>query len=370
LSVQEDLRLDANTEDFSSVVRFSVGPGGRLAVPQPQDLQVLLYDSTGKRLAAVGRRGSGPGEFRSFTSIGWVADTLWIHDGAQMRTTFVGPDGSMLRSTVLPETLVRSLSGGTGPDRLLSFTLAAVYADGAMLGYSRRQATGQAAQEAFGERVLVHVSPNGATRVVSTVPDEHDDRWFITLEGIGKNLPFAFRPQVAISSDGLRVAHLSVPAQSVTAGTWAVNVLRNGGDTLFSRSYPFVGVPIQRRILDSAVAAMAPPRGRPLEGPDLTERFQASARQRMPRVFAPVQSIVAGLDETVWVTKRDSGRVRETLVLNAKGDVIGRLFLTPTSRVVQASASRIWVAESDDDGLVSIVRYRVGGLRCRNTGCT
>jgi len=37
--------------------------------------------------------------------------------------------------------------------------------------------------------------------------------------------------------------------------------------------------------------------------------------------------------------------------------------------VRQASATRVWVTETDDDGLSSVVRYRVLGLNCGAGGC-
>jgi hypothetical protein len=76
IELVEELRLDPMAEDFSVVTNIGVGPRGQIAVLLPQDGQVRLFDSTGARLAAIGRRGSGPGEFQFPARVGWVADTM------------------------------------------------------------------------------------------------------------------------------------------------------------------------------------------------------------------------------------------------------------------------------------------------------
>ncbi|HEX7120990.1 MAG TPA: hypothetical protein VF178_01380 [Gemmatimonadaceae bacterium] len=369
MALREDLRLDANAEDFSAVTRVSIGPRGQIAIPLYRDLHVRLYDADGRRIATVGRRGSGPGEFGSLTALGWIRDTLWVLDGAQKRTTFVAPDGSVLRTVAFTLPLGEG-TAGPGGRSLLSFGSLGMFADGSMLGQARQEARGSAAREAWGERVLVHVTRSGQATVVGPVPDEHDPRWFLTLSGFGRYLPFAFRPQVVVAGDGQRVGYLTTEITSSTGGTHSVLVLRQNGDTVFHRAFPFRGTPIPRRAADSAIAALAPPPGRPVEGPaDLTSRFQALARERMPPVYAPVQSMALGIDGTVWVTLRDSAQTRMTMILNGRGDPIGRVRLSPRTRVWAGSASHLWMGESDADGVVSVVRYRIIGLNCGRGGC-
>jgi hypothetical protein len=69
-----------------------------------------------------------------------------------------------------------------------------------------------------------------------------------------------------------------------------------------------------------------------------------------------------GLDQTIWIGMRPTGEERGYLILNGRGDPIGSLMVPTSTRIRQASATRIWVTETDDDGLSSVVRYRVLGL--------
>ena len=88
----EDLRLDANVEDFSVVSWVYVGPQGEIVVPERQDYRVRVYDSTGTLMATIGRRGEGPGEFQAPGPVFWAADTLVVFDmgeGAMFGTAYL-----------------------------------------------------------------------------------------------------------------------------------------------------------------------------------------------------------------------------------------------------------------------------------------
>ena len=93
----EDLRLDANVEDFSQFRRFYVGPQHEIVVPEPQDFRLRLYDSTGTLVAAFGRKGEGPGEFQHVGSSFWVADTLIVWDARLSRMTYLLLGGTLVR---------------------------------------------------------------------------------------------------------------------------------------------------------------------------------------------------------------------------------------------------------------------------------
>ena len=149
-----------------------------------------------------------------------------------------------------------------------------------------------------------------------------------------------------------------------------MTVFRAMGDTVFSRRYPFRGVPIPKRAVDSALAAFVPSSGRPTEGPpDAPQKWQAMARDRMSSWYIPVETVTLGLDQTIWVGMRLTEAGRAYLILNGRGDPIGSLLLPRSSRLRQANASHVWVTETDDDGLTSVVRYRIQALRCGAVPC-
>lgn len=361
--IAEELRLDATAEDFPTVSRVVVGPRGEMVVPIIQDMQLRIYDSTGRRVAVVGRRGRGPGEFQSPNVIGWLGDTLWVTDRTQQRTSFFGADYKLLRTEAWPQ---EDALGRAGMARIVFFDPIALAADGAVIGRAFQQS---ATNESDAHLVYVHRSPSGDLRPLITVRRQEDEPAMMVVSGLGRPVPFALIPQYAIATDGTRIGQLTAPLPRGREGAFTVTVFGPGGDTLATRTFSFRGTPIPRRAADSAIAAFVPADGRLREGPaDLPQRFQALARERMPSVYTPVETILLGLDRTIWIGMRPTAEGREMLILNGRAEPVGSLMLPASTRVRQATANHVWVTETDTDGLSSVVRYRVEGLSCPS-GC-
>jgi hypothetical protein len=58
---------------------------------------IHYFDSAGGHLARPGRKGRGPGEFQSITSVIRDHDTIFVYDQILRRITAFGPDGKLLR---------------------------------------------------------------------------------------------------------------------------------------------------------------------------------------------------------------------------------------------------------------------------------
>lgn len=72
-------------------------------VPVPSDYSIVVFDSTGKRLGTIGRKGAGPGEFGTPNIyVGWKGDTLWVNDGGQQRISYFGPNLRLVRTSAYP----------------------------------------------------------------------------------------------------------------------------------------------------------------------------------------------------------------------------------------------------------------------------
>src|SRR5438045_6555154 len=73
----EEVRLDANVEDFPDIMAVMVNRRGEMAVAISKDQQLRFYDAGGKKLGTFGRSGAGPGEFQQLNWLSWTADKLW-----------------------------------------------------------------------------------------------------------------------------------------------------------------------------------------------------------------------------------------------------------------------------------------------------
>lgn len=363
--VVEELRLDATAEDFPTVGRIFVGPQRQIVVPISQDRELRVYDAAGRRITVFGRNGEGPGEFRGFGLAGWIADTMWVTDPRLRRTTFIAPDYSLLRTVAWAAP--QQVEGTKGS--IAFFDPLLLGPNGASLGQALLATTG-ASGDPERRAALIYFPPSGPARLVYDEGPQEKHPWTMWYGGFGQLIPFVLSPQHAFAADGSRMGRLTATIPTRSEGTFTLTIIGITGDTLLSRTFPFRGEPIPRQAIDSALAAFIPKDGRSREGPaDLPQRFQQMARERMPPVYTPVESIVLGLDRTVWVGLRPSAGRRGYLILNRAGDPIGTVSFSAGTRVRQASATHVWVTETDEDGLASVVRYRVVGLTCGAPGC-
>jgi hypothetical protein len=328
-------------------------------------MQLRLYDAAGRRVAAVGRRGSGPGEFQAMGPMSWKADTLVVFDVRQRRLTYITPSGALRRVTGLPAAVNQDpfSTAAAADTSFMFFTPTTVLPDGSMMGTAHVRLRGADGERV--PRVMVHYSDGRGPRVVGHPPDMLDDRWQMTIGGLSNPVPFAFQPAVNIANDG-RHAFLSSVITSSRGGEYTLSYFEPDGDQHFARTIPFEGERIPQRAIDSAIAAFNRPNG---ELPGAGPRFAALARDRVRPVRHAVEGVLVGHDNTVWVDLRPDGATRTTLVFNARGDIVATVQLPVRTRIQAASATQLWALEFDDDGLASVVRYQVQGVGCGAVRC-
>ena len=358
--IVETLRLDANTEDFSAVGPVRIGPAGQIAITFRQDNQIRVYDSTGKRLTSFGRKGQGPGEFGRMQVQSWRGDTVWVFDYEQRRHTFVTQAGRLVRVVRMADALT-VLSADTAGPLTSSFTPHAMRADGTMLGLACLR------QPMNGSRLgVVQATPAGVTTVLASTSGMGDrcQRGFVASN------PLLFTPQTVIRTDGSTFAQIHVDSMA-RRGTFSLALSDGSGRKLFTKSFPYVGEPIPARVVDSVLTAMAwspkyDPEGLSRKG---TEEGIAKARANIPSVYVPISGMMFGQDGTMWVFLRGPSGRTSAMVLDASGAQVAVVAVPARSDVVAGSSTQMWVRERDDDGLVSIVRYRVEGIRCPRPAC-
>lgn len=352
----EDLRLDANAEDFSVIRWVFVGPRHEIVVHEPQDVRLRLYDSTGSLVATIGRRGEGPGEFLHLGPVLWAADTLVVVDMRLSRATYWMPDGTLVRTEPVPFREPKWDAEG-GSSFLHTFGPSAIDDRGAMLGVAYRTSVSTDGTWGSSRQVVLRVGRNGEPGVVAVPPQTNDERWGVTVSGVTNPVPFAFQPWPEFAPDGSRFLFATTD-QSTLDGTISLTMIRPSGDTVFARSHAYPGEPIPASALDSAISRIVSESGR-------DRRARALARERAPVVYPPA-AVTVGLDGTIWVELRRTDRGTPVHVLSETGDPIGFLLLPPRSRIQQASMTHVWVTEYDPLDLASVVRYRV--IRHPGTG--
>jgi len=95
-----------------------------LVLTEASTAQLHLCDrATGAFVRSVGRRGSGPGEFRRLEWVQRRGDALYVYDGELRRLSVLALDGTFRRTLTL-----QGEAGASSP------TPIAVFADGSILG--------------------------------------------------------------------------------------------------------------------------------------------------------------------------------------------------------------------------------------------
>ena len=80
---------------------------------------------------------------------------------------------------------------------------------------------------------------------------------------------------------------------------------------------------------------------------------------RIPEVYPPLVVVTSRDDGTMWLQLRQSDVGQPVLAIDEVGDVIGTVVLRSGSRIAVAARERLWVVETDEYGVDSVVRYQV-----------
>jgi hypothetical protein len=192
--LKEEIRIgsaDSGGPDmFGQVVGVKVDALGRLWVADAQAGEIRVFDSSGRHVRTVGRKGGGPGEFAQLAGMDWAPDgTLWVVDGGNARYTMLDTAGHVLATH--PRTAGVSVApwpgGFDAEGRLYDLALLPV-ADGqmrqALVRYSgtlQPQDTLQLPQ--YEGDYFELVSPDGRNRQQANVPFSPYLVWRVDREG-------------------------------------------------------------------------------------------------------------------------------------------------------------------------------------------
>lgn len=125
----------APSTEFSRIAAAVRLTKGEIVVADGATQQLRLFDSQGRFLRSFGRRGAGPGEFRSLNWMGRSGDTLFVYDSRLKRITYVTFDQEppLLRTVRLTATSNRGpvfVNGRLADGRWLVETFATPGFDG------------------------------------------------------------------------------------------------------------------------------------------------------------------------------------------------------------------------------------------------
>ena len=360
LTIGEDSR-DA-PHQFGAISGLAVDREGRIYVADLQETHVTVFSLSGKRLATIGRKGRGPGEFEGPSGPALAADgALYVRDIARVTRFTRDP------ATGLSTKHDRDFRGPLYPN-WTSRRASRVDRDGRFLHPDTRSRIGGEIRH-----VYLRYSAQGAfidSLPVPSYPNDPPTSAVLRISASGGRMirglnhtPFAPLP-----------VWDATPASTVISGDGIAYVLVEtdaSGRTLrrFERAVTPARIPSSERS-DSARALKARIDTLPVPLAQLEGVPEDVRAQRLPSVYPQYMAVFAAEDGTVWVRRwPPAGRGGETFldVFDARGafltTVILPVALAAGHHPVLTGDAIVGVTIDRDTDLESVVRlrFRLGG---------
>lgn len=322
-------------------------PDGRVFVGS--STEILVFEPNGMYRGEIGRRGEGPGEFRSLTGLGMHGDTLWAGDAMSGRLTRFLPDGSLLE-IITPPPSVRSVPSllTLAPDGSVVGNPLSMMMPGSESSPSRavwwRWGRGEA-------------SDAGLAHTLISI-DIHNSVMNIEARGGIRPLPQPFVHQELVAVAGTEPYAL------------AARALREEGDGLVVvERLHFDGV------RDTAIVVRYDPRRITSEDvDDVVDRMvgalsaarpTAEITRQLRRVIdvpdyhPPLRDLIQGSGGSVWIGREFSGSGRNWLIAQEGAGTVARITLSRDQRPLSPTDGYVWILEPGAFDLPRIVKYRV-----------
>jgi len=310
------------------------GPRDEIAFPFPHANQILVFDSLGHLVSAFGRDGSGPGEFRVFSSLGWRGDSVWAMDGRQGRFT-VGVPGTSEWNTYPAPSTVAGAAGLVFPK-----------------GYS---SDGMILAILIGEQGVcrrMDLSAEWSEVILRWTPLPTHELIQVGDAQIGLSYPFEPEVQLAFAADGSS-AVVSVPraADHETARARLARV-NSDGTMLFDLEVQIPASRISSSVAEERLQARA-------EILPENQRPAYIRHDRTPEFYPAITELVLDRDGLTWARSPAGEDGWEYRALDLRVQPVGILRLPASQRLVAAKGNRLWVVELDEFDVPSILGMRI-----------
>lgn len=329
---------------LTEVIEARIAPDGSVVVRDRSALALLQFDTAGAFVARIGGEGGGPGEFRTITRWGFVADTLWVADGRQRRVTWFHRNELADVVTVDPRT------GGL-PD-----LPAAVLKDGTIVSLL---------PGARFDQVLVLRKRRSANEVVDRIAELPTARMSRRYVFRGRSMsvrdPFAAHVLSAPAVDGSGITYIGRRRpESADSASFTVVIHRAGETT--TRNFAFRPRPLapieidrRRRFIDAYVRQLGSVAGFP-------EREYRKALEEalpLPRFSLPVLDAVMDPRGRVWLAVEESSDGMRWTAVDERGYTGEWLLIPSAERLMDVGRERVLTVREDQHDVPSLTIYRM-----------
>jgi hypothetical protein len=318
---------------FQQVTGVDVDSRGRVYVGDWFASRVAVLDSTGALVATMGRRGLGPGEFRSIRGVQVLpGDSLLVYDPSAARLSVFAP-GAAAPAYVL------NVGAASAPPFLIHRTRA----NDAFVAMFRPTFRGDDTARAT-ERLRV-LGLDGRPR--GEPLRAYPARGFLRVSGPDGFAvtpdPFGSEGLYAVGADD-RIHYLW--SDSLAVETTDLEGRRAGGFSVRYRSPR-----VQREDVASEIAGMPP---------QMMEVFRRALEDSLPERWPAARALLADPDGRLWIgLHTPAGEPREWAVFTAGGRYLGSVFLPRESELHAVRGRRLYTVQKDADDVPHVVVYRM-----------
>ena len=311
--------------------------------------EILVFEPDGTYRGEIGRRGEGPGEFRSLTGLGMHGDTLWAGDAMSGRVTRFRPDGSLLE-IITPPPSVR------GVPNLLTLAV-----DGSVVGnplsMMRPGSSSSLPRTVWWVWSRAEGSEAGVADTLISI-EIRNSVMNIDAGGGARPLPQPFVDQESVAVAGTEPYALAARAlREEDDGLVVVERLHFDGarDTAIVVRYD------PRRITSEDVDDVVDRMGRALSAARPTAEITRQLRRAIdvPDYHPPLRDLVQGSGGSVWIGREFSASGRNWLIAQEGAGTVARITLSRDQRPLSPTDGYVWILEPGAFDLPRIVKYRV-----------
>jgi len=359
LKATVDLRIDSALANPIRQAIILPGPSGEIIV-SPQEAQGTMrwFDANGRALPFKVPVGYGrDNDVRWVTRLGWLGSTLVAIDPGFRQFAMLDRAGKVAKSLEYPSMIRPGWSDRHKYPLFSRYDAFGVYANGDLLvrpGEPKELMSTKEFDSTYS--YFMRTNENGSiSRVVGRVPRNEgvlerrseNSRWIYRV-------PFFPRTMWDIAADGSKIAIVSQALKGPDSASYRVTIVGEKGDTLLSRKFPTALVAIPKKSADSALARVSGSlRNHPLE------ELRGLVAKEIPPFYPPIEGLILGADQTIWLLVHSTGPDRQWLALDPAGNPIG-VASVPRNFVARAGdRTHLWGFEAEGDQLRSLVRYSI-----------
>jgi hypothetical protein len=347
-----------DTSLYAEVGEIEIDRANRIWLFDYKSRQLFLFDSTGALVRRIGRQGQGPGEFAGGNGLVTLPDTgavLW--DSQNARISLFSASGDFLTSWPTPAGF--GTNNGLLTDR--SGTL-----------YLKRPVTPPREGEILGRMGLVRLKAGGEfgdSLLPVDLPVQRDTYVAVSPDGRGRSsTAFRHAPNFHWDwhPDGYFVAG--------HGGRYEIVIARpDSRPVIIRRIAPPVAVPPDEHDEEkeaitwnmrqtqpswSWTGGPLPETKAPLTGITVTRDGNIWAHVAVPSERVPDDELPPRRENSSPIRHfRNTGTIYE--VFAPSGRFLGRVPMPPRTTMFQADGDYFWGIARDEDGLVSIIRFKL-----------